>query len=181
MNRVKTAALAAFITLFHASLALAAPSGEKTPLKLESAEQSGGPAAAGGGGGLARTFVGLAIVIAVIYGVYWVLKQVKSSREEKASGSGLSTLATLPLGPNRSLHLVRAGGEVLVVGVSEQGVTHIRTYSEEEARVQGLFDLELEATETGSLPKPRLALPAAFTAANGKTAVETLRKLTVRG
>ena len=180
MNRVKAAALAAFITLFHASLALAAPSGEKTPLKLESAEQGGGPAAAGGGG-LARTFVGLAIVIAVIYGVYWVLKQVKASREEKASGSGLSTLASLPLGPNRSLHLVRAGGEVLVVGVSEQGVSHIRTYTEEEARVQGLFDIELEAAETGSLPKPRLALPSAFTAANGKTAVETLRKLTVRG
>src|SRR5215212_9857741 len=139
MNRVLSAAIAAFITLFHASLALAAPTGEKTPLKLEGGSDQAGPASAGGGG-LARTFVGLAVVIAVIYGVYWVLKQVKASREEKASGSALSTIASLPLGPNRALHLVRAGGEVLVVGVSESGVQHIRTYSEEEVRAQGLLD-----------------------------------------
>ena len=45
-----------------------------------------------------RTIVGLAIVIGVIYGLYWVLKQVKTSREASAAGSGLETLATLPLG-----------------------------------------------------------------------------------
>src|SRR4029079_18191233 len=91
------------------------------------------------GGSLVRTFIGLAIVLAVIYGLYWVLKQVKASREERSSGSGLGTLATLPLGPNRSLHLVRAGGEVVLLGVGEAGVTPIRTYGEHEARALGLF------------------------------------------
>ena len=96
------------------------------------------------GGSLVRTFVGLAIVIAVIWGLYWVLKQVKSSREEKASGTGLTALATLPLGAQRSLQLVRAGRELHLVGVSEHGVTPVRTYSEEEADAAGLLDIEPE-------------------------------------
>jgi flagellar protein FliO/FliZ len=127
--------------LLHASSALAAD-GESTPLNLpSSAPKVNAQEAAGSssGGGLVRTIVGLAIVIAVIYGLYWVLKQVKSSREERASGSGLGTLATLPLGPHRSLHLVRAGGEVVLLGVGEGGVTPIRTYGEHEARALGLI------------------------------------------
>ena len=59
---------------------------------------------------------------AVIYGLYWVLKQVKASRETAASGDGLESVATLPLGPNRSLHLVRAGRELVLLGVAEHGV-----------------------------------------------------------
>jgi flagellar protein FliO/FliZ len=103
----------------------------------------------GGGGSIVRTIVGLAVVIGVIYGLYWVLKQVKSSREEKASGQGLSALATLPLGTNRSLQLVRAGRELHLVGVSEHGVTPVRTYSEDEAEAAGLLDLEAEEAENG--------------------------------
>ena len=87
-----------------------------------------------------RTIVGLAVVIGVIYGLYWILKQVKASREETASGEGLETLATLPLGTNRSLHLVRAGQEIVLVGAGEHGVTPIRTYSEAEARALGLLE-----------------------------------------
>src|SRR4051794_23003372 len=179
MTRAIAALLAAL--LLAPATALAAD-GESTPLNLKP-PKAGASEAVGqsSGGGLVRTFVGLAIVIAVIYGVYWVLKQVKASREERASGSGLSTIATLPLGPNRSLHLIRAGGEVLVVGASEQGVNHIRTYSEEEARVQGLLDLELEAKEISSRPKPRLGLPSSLKAPDGKTAVELIRSWTVRG
>src|SRR5687768_9437755 len=52
------------------------------------------------GGSLVRTFVGLAVVLAVIYGLYWVLKQVKASREERATGAGLKSAAVVPLGPN---------------------------------------------------------------------------------
>jgi flagellar protein FliO/FliZ len=124
-------------------LAPAAPAadGERTPLNLEEPKIDAQQAATtAGGGGLVRTIVGLAIVIAVIYGLYWVLKQVKSSREERASGQGLSPLATLPLGPNRSLHLVRAGGEVVLLAAGEGGVTPIRTYGEHEARALGLID-----------------------------------------
>jgi flagellar protein FliO/FliZ len=119
------------------------------------ASQAAGPSA---GGGLVRTIVGLAIVIAVIYGLYWVLKQVKSSREERASGQGLGTLATLPLGPNRALHLVRAGGEIVLLGVGEGGVTPIRTYGEHEARALGLLAGEDDDTTPGG-PTAAAGLP----------------------
>jgi flagellar protein FliO/FliZ len=125
--------------LLLAPVALAA-NGESTPLNLPAAE-SATPAAStpGSSGGLVRTIVGLLVVIVVIYGLYWILKQVKSSREERASGQGLRPLATLPLGSNRSLQLVRAGQEIVMIGVGEGGVTPIRTYSEAEARALGLL------------------------------------------
>jgi flagellar protein FliO/FliZ len=134
------AAMALATLLLTPQLALAAPTGEKTPLNLKDAPATGGHV--GGGGSLVRTIVGLAVVIGVIYGLYWILKQVKASREEKASGTGLTSLATLPLGAQRSLQLVRAGRELHLVGVSEHGVTPVRTYSEEEADAAGLLDIE---------------------------------------
>jgi len=145
--------------LLHASAALAAD-GESTPLNLSRPKTDAAQAAqSGAGGGLVRTIVGLAIVIAVIYGLYWVLKQVKASREERASGQGLGTLATLPLGPNRSLHLVRAGGEVVLLGVGEGGVTPIRTYGEHEARALGLIADGDDDPQEPKGPHPQPALP----------------------
>jgi flagellar protein FliO/FliZ len=125
-------------------LLLAAPArganGEQTRLDLGA--QAGDAVHAGSsGGGLVRTIVGLAIVIGVIYGLTWVLRQVKASREAATEGAGLEALATLSLGPNRSLHLVRAGQEVVLVGAGEHGVTPIRTYTEPEARALGLLDV----------------------------------------
>jgi flagellar protein FliO/FliZ len=111
--------------------------GENTPLRLEpvpAAEHS-----SGGGGGIVRTIVGLAVVIGVIVGLHWVLKQIKSSRESSSTGGGLKPLSTLALGPGRALHLVRAGSEIVLVGVAEHGVTPVRVYTEEEARALGLF------------------------------------------
>jgi flagellar protein FliO/FliZ len=138
------AAAAAFASLLLTSqAAFAAATGEKTPLNLKDVPGQSATHA-GGGGSIVRTIVGLAVVIGVIYGLYWVLKQVKSSREEKATGQGLSALATLPLGAQRSLQLVRAGRELHLVGVSEHGVTPVRTYSEDEAEAAGLLDLELD-------------------------------------
>ena len=142
-----TAVAAACLLLLDARDAFAAPTGEKTPLNLEETAEPKAPGAGSTGGSLVRTIVGLAIVIAVIYGLYWVLKQVKASREEKASGQGLAAIATLPLGTNRSLQLVRAGREIVLVGVSEHGVTPVRTYSEDEAEAVGLLDPDEPADE----------------------------------
>jgi flagellar protein FliO/FliZ len=135
---IKSVGVAVLGLLLLAPAALAAD-GENTPLNLSDPKAKATEAAGSSSGGLVRTIVGLAIVIGVIYGLYWVLKQVKSSREEKASGAGLKTLATLPLGQNRAMHLVRAGDEVVLVGVGEGGVTPIRTYGENEARALGLL------------------------------------------
>jgi len=119
-----------------------AANGEQTPLNLGGAGDGAKAATHAGasGGSLVRTIVGLVIVIAVIYGLTWVLRQLKARNETGPEGTGLSTLATLPLGTNRSLHLVRAGEEVVLVGSGEHGVTPIRTYTEAEARALGLLD-----------------------------------------
>jgi flagellar protein FliO/FliZ len=137
-----TALAAASVLLLDVADAFGAATGENTPVNLNDGTTPKQVPGASAGGSLVRTIVGLAIVIGVIYGLYWVLKQVKASREEKASGQGLAAVATLPLGPNRTLQLVRAGRELVLVGVSEHGVTPVRTYSEEEAEAVGLLDLE---------------------------------------
>jgi flagellar protein FliO/FliZ len=119
-----------------ASAAAAAPTGENTPLHLT----GGGTVAhvsSSGGASIVRTIAGLFIVIAVIYGVAWILKQAKKGRS-RATGHGLSQVASLPLGSGRSVTVVRAGREVIVVGVAENGVTPLRTYSEAEALALGI-------------------------------------------
>jgi flagellar protein FliO/FliZ len=136
---ILTAAAAGSLLLLDVADAFGA-TGENTPVNLNDGKSANHVPVSSTGGSLVRTFVGLAIVIAVIYGLYWVLKQVKASREDKASGQGLAAIATLPLGPSRSLQLVRAGRELVLVGVSEHGVTPVRTYSEDEAEAVGLFD-----------------------------------------
>jgi flagellar protein FliO/FliZ len=170
LTQLSIAASAAFLGLLVLParvLAAASRASENKPLNLdEEVDKTTGAAGGSGGGSLVRTFVGLAVVIGVIYGVYWILKQVKASREERSSGSGLASLATLPLGTNRSLHMVRAGTDVVVLGVTDHGVTPIRTYAEEEARRVGLVE-EPDTVEPMTVEE---AEQAAKTSANGNGA-----------
>jgi len=159
-----------------AAKARSTATGESTPVHLAGANQGG--AHIGGGGSIVRTIVGLAIVIGVIYGVAWVLRQVKASRQPRATGSGLAALASVPLASGRSVHLVRAGTDLVLLGVAEQGVVPIRSYTQEEARAAGLVDEDgmligpdddapRERAPRG-LPKlalPQLAMPSALRAA----------------
>jgi flagellar protein FliO/FliZ len=176
---LKSVGAAVLGLLLLAPAALAAD-GESTPLNLSDDTKAKASESAGSaGGGLVRTIVGLAIVIGVIYGLYWVLKQVKASREEKASGVGLKTLATLPLGQNRAMHLVRAGDEVVLVGVGEHGVTPIRTYGENEARALGLLAEESEIPDVIEIPAADVTeVRPTFTQALSK-GLDGLRKRTV--
>jgi len=169
--RALTAAPAAFLL---APAAAFAADGDGTPLDLESAQRAQDTATGAGGGDLVRTIVGLAVVLGVIYGLYWVLKQVKRAKEEKSSGSSLESLASLPLGANRSLHLVRAGEEIVLVGVGEAGVTPIRTYAEHEARALGLLEDTTPRPEVLALAEPRAQRRPV-----GRL-VDELRKRTVR-
>lgn len=178
--RALTAACAAAllcVLLAAPALALAAgtattgkdPYGENTALNLPAGGGSSAHASVGGGGGgLARTFIGLAVVVAVIYGLTWVLRQMKkSSATTGAVGTGLSTEATLPLGPNRSVHLIRAGRELVLVGSAEHGIVPIRTYTEDEARDLGLVEqpqlrvgdvVDGEATVLADTPQAKVKL-----------------------
>jgi len=185
LSRAFAAALAAAVTtiLLSPAWALAAgtdkdPYGEKTPLRLPDDTTATHASVGGGSGSLARTFVGLAVVVAVIYGLTWVLRQMKASREERATGFALSSEATIPLGPNRSVHLIRAGRELVLVGSAEQGVVPIRTYTEDEARALGLLADEDEDEPPASGGRARGGRPAP--AVRSRTILDRLRERTVR-
>lgn len=150
--------------------------GESLPLNLSPTTKTS--ASGSTGSDLVRTIVGLAIVIAVIWGITWVLRQVKNGREGKAAGAGLTSLASLPLGSGRSMHLIRAGSDYVLVGVGEQGVVPIHRYSEQQARDAGLLGLgsgnpmladDIAAT---TLPVPGVQEPAGL--------LDRVRRWTVR-
>jgi flagellar protein FliO/FliZ len=122
-----------------------AASGENTPLHLTPSPTTT-HVTAGASSGILRTVVGLVIVVALIYGVAWVLKRVKR-QGGNASGSGLTELASLPLGAGRSIALIRAGKEVVLVGVAEHGVTPIRTYTEAEVIAGGIGQPEDQTSD----------------------------------
>jgi flagellar protein FliO/FliZ len=133
---------------------------ENTPLDLNASTGSTHTSAGSGGASLVRTIVGLAIVIAVIWGLAWILKQVKASRggESANRSDGLVSVATLALGSNRSVHLVRAGSDYVLLGSTEHGVAPIHRYTEEQAREVGLLaggrrDSGPEAREAGLLAR----------------------------
>jgi flagellar protein FliO/FliZ len=148
-------AVIGLVLLAPAHAYAASGTGEDTPLNLPADGGAKKITGASGSGSIVRTIVGLAIVLAVIYGVAWVLKQVKASKQERVRGNGLESAAVVPLGPNKSLHLVRAGRELVLVGVAEHGVTPIRTYSEEEALELGIIgeddDLDGDAPRAGAV------------------------------
>ena len=90
-----------------------------------------------------------------------------------------TSVASLPLGPNRSVHLVRVGDELVLLGAAEKGVTPIRTYTEDEARAVGLLADE----DVLQLPAPQGATATAATAeraAGRRLALDTLSARTVR-
>lgn len=117
--------------------AAAAPKGEDTPLGLDAGE-AGAAHTGSSGGGIARVIGGLFIVIAVIYGVTWILKQTRRSKQQ-AVGSGMELVTSMPLGGGSALQLVRVGDEVLLVGSGANGATVLRRYDEDEARALELL------------------------------------------
>lgn len=122
------------------------------------------------GATMVRTFIGLLIVVAVIYALTWVMRKTKSAGTGNAEvGSGLEQVASLPLGTNRAVALVRVGDELHLLGVAEHSISELRTFTEEEAYALGIPFHAEESSRPGG--------------AGGQLvnrAVETLRRWTVR-
>jgi len=165
----------AWLWLAMPGQALAAFRQDETPLPKAVTDASGGAssiAGSSGAGTIARTIVGLAVVLGVVYGLYWLLKSVGRGRAND-SGGRIEVVATAQLAPNRTLHLLRCGDELILVGAGESGVTPLRVYTHDDALAVGLLD--------GDGPVPAL-LPAAPAAASTarRSPVATLRAWTVR-
>ncbi len=162
-------ALVVALLLLHAPASLAAGGGESTPLNLGGSTPAGTHASSAGSSSIVRTIVGLFIVIAVIYGVAWIMRSAKRSSASRTRGKALAPIASLPLGSGRSVQLVRAGNEILLIGVGEHSVTPIRRYTEEEALEAGLEVPDEDEVESGAPPDRPLG-----------RILETLRRITVR-
>jgi flagellar protein FliO/FliZ len=145
---------------------------DTTPLPAGVTHSSGGSSGATGvsstSGAVARTIVGLAIVLAVVYGLYWLLKSTAKSRAAQ-SDERIAVVATTTLAPNRALHLIRSGDELILIGATEQSVTPIRVYSAEEARA---MDIEFAAAAQLAHPPGRPPAPTGV--------IEALRRRTAR-
>jgi flagellar protein FliO/FliZ len=115
-------------------------SGEDTPLNLGS--PTTGSHTSSGGASIVRTIVGLAIVLAVIWGLTWILRQVKGGRDPRVAANGLTSVAALSLSSGRSVHLVRAGNDYLLLGSAEHGLMPIHRYTEQQALEAGLLSSE---------------------------------------
>lgn len=82
----------------------------------------------------------LAVVVALILLVAWLLKRV-SGKTFSTSGGGLFELVgTMPLGEKRMLALVKAAGKYLLLGMTNEQITLLK---------------ELEAKEVEQLSKQR--------------------------
>jgi flagellar protein FliO/FliZ len=168
---------AALPTLGIAVLAFACPAqafkpsshagSEGTPLNFSTSTGSSHTSTTGPS--LVRTIVGLLIVIAVIWGLTWILRQVKSGRTRSAAGSGLTSMATLPLGSGRTLHLVRAGRDYLLLGSAEHGVVPIYRYTEQQALETGLLDSYEEPAEGERAGDPTFGATPTESATPGRT------------
>jgi flagellar biogenesis protein FliO len=84
----------------------------------------------------------------------------------------MTVIASTPLAQARSLHLVRVGEELVLVGAAEQSVTPIRVYSAEESRrlVPAGDEGGLQPLRSGEGDRP----------GPGAALLDALRKLTAR-
>ncbi len=172
------AAISCAVALLNASaaIALARPKppampsfGKNTPLHLNSGSVSKTASSAGASGSIVRTIVGLAIVIAVIYGLSWIVRRSKAARSPATGTGGLEQIASLPLGAGRSVSLVRVGSELHLLGIAEHGVSRIRTFTEAEARAAGLTPDVASEQPAQAAPTPTVG-----------RALDVLRRMTTR-
>lgn len=160
----------------------------KDPESLTIPEGSAAPTSIGGDGAgtLLRLGLGLVVVIGLIAAVWYVMKRVQRSRFpalEERSTALIDVVTTTQLGPNRAVHLIRVGEELVLVGATDHTITALARLGADDALA--LVDL--------APPAPRFGAPhagpggpgvddraRAVATANDGTLVERLRAMTTR-
>jgi len=152
--------------------------------KLPIPEGSDSPVSVSGGAGgtLIRLMLGLGIVVGLIAAVWYVMKRVQRSRypamDDRNPAGLIDVLATTSLGPNRSLHLVKVGEEIVLVGSTDHSVAPItRIGADDAAGLAGAGAPQPKAFrgDPGSAARTR-----AETAAADASVVDRLRAMTAR-
>lgn len=76
----------------------------------------------GFGAALFQMVAGLAAVLGLMIGLYWLLRRFTPGRTA-SGGGGLRLLGRLALGPRKFVGLVQVAGRVLVLGVSDRNIS----------------------------------------------------------
>jgi flagellar protein FliO/FliZ len=140
------------------------------------------------GGGLVRGVIGFVVVIGSILVISKLLKANQKRkhgyvpRGRARDGGLVEVISTTPLGPNRQLHLVRIGDEVILVGSGEGGITPLRKFDEDEAIALGVVapeDATLDVGFADALAGAGVVAPPARVASGGGF-LDKVRTLTTR-
>lgn len=158
---------------------------ERTPLPPTGGDSTVS-ATDGLGGSLLRLGLGLLVVVGLIVGIWLIMRRMQRGSMPGFSGAAdlVDVVSTTPLGPNRFIHLVRIGGELVVIGATDHAITPVLRIPGEEASELLGADLTLdEATAAFARAADRSRPDArvrAVATSEAQTLVERLRALTTR-
>ncbi len=121
--------------------------------------QEDGPTIGPTAGEYVKVFVGLLIVIVVIWGLSLLLKRFVNIRGMAGSAESLKVIHTMNLSPARILYLVRLGDRLLLIGGAEGGLRTLAEISDpeevslilKEVEFKGNFDLNPFKTKLDGL------------------------------
>jgi flagellar protein FliO/FliZ len=189
MRRLYVTLAVAAAQLAVVPAALAVSDQDLKNLNTDQASGAGAHVSFGFGGGLGRAVLGFVAVVGAILVVAKLLKTNQKRRFGLRGGpsGALEVLSTTPLGPNRNLHLLRVGDEVMLIGAAEGGINRLRTFDTTEAMDLGMLppvdgeDGFGAAPAAPVAPAPSRALPSSSNrAARKRGMLDTLRDMSAR-
>lgn len=81
-------------------------------------------------GDLLPALLALGLVLALMFGMFWILKRVSNGRMSVFRSQGrIKVLEKVNLAPDKSLIIVEVDGQTMFLGVSSHGITKISDLS----------------------------------------------------
>lgn len=99
---------------------------------------------------LMESFGTLVLIIAVLAGALWFVKNYARKRLSSGEGKRFRVVGRLPLEPKRSLYLVLLGDKLLVMGSSDSGLTLVKEI-EDPKLISHLTDIDVGAIPMGEM------------------------------
>lgn len=132
------------------------PSDLQTRETFERSESQSRPLSPGVGDYL-KVFVGLFVVIGVIWGLSLLMKKLLVVKGVAGPTESLKVLHTLSLTPNRMLYLVRLSDRILLIGASEGGLRTLAEITDPGEVSEILRELEFKGNFEKNPFRERLA------------------------